>query len=180
MNGEITFRGGYPAVNVKDEETYHSANEKMKALIDALPNEIGQARYESVREDFWSNVAPALAEEAGYGEVYSEGRSDGWLMVEKPPNLDPDEPGFRQRSAEWLRFEDEIGLAILSLREDFHERLEEALTEHEATQRRIATTRALTGQGLMLDVKQLVERNEIPRAELERLLNTYGPAIGGD
>src|ERR1019366_5457602 len=86
----ITLRNGQPAVEVKDHELY-AQNWRFNELQQQLGQSVCDAIYESVLEDFWRLFAPEVAKEYGYGEVWAEGRSNGWLTVGEPPILDPAE-----------------------------------------------------------------------------------------
>ena len=63
-------REGHAAVNVKDHGRY--------TIPDNL-EQYQQAAWELCAEVFWEDAAE-LAKECGYAGVYSEGRSDGWLV----------------------------------------------------------------------------------------------------
>lgn len=77
----VGTRDGKPAVNVKDT-TLWAHDPRTRDLISELAPAIVDAIYEGVREDFWRDVAPDLAREHGYsGEVFSAGRSEGWLVL---------------------------------------------------------------------------------------------------
>ena len=83
----IEYHEGYLAVEVKDNKRYIS-NPNTANLIDTLGAEIAEDIYNGIQYDFWHFFAPEIAQAYGYGKVYSEGRSDGWLIVENPPTLD--------------------------------------------------------------------------------------------
>src|ERR1035437_9769574 len=76
-----------PAVNVKDHHVYHND----PRFTDFSEDEF-QAAYENCQEAFWESYAPEVSKHYGYGEIYSEGRSGGWLVVENPPDLESEYP----------------------------------------------------------------------------------------
>jgi len=47
-----------------------------------------EAAYEGLSYVWWYDTAPAIAEQHGGGEVYQEGRSGGWAVVELPDTAD--------------------------------------------------------------------------------------------
>lgn len=184
MSTTITFRKpGVPAVNVKDDWVFSQhANTPLGKLIDALPEDVVSNVYEGVREDFWTLAAPRLAADHGYGRVWSEGRSGGWLVVEKPPvldlehqdldgtDLDTDEEQLQVNRAGWEVFEREIEQEIEYLRDYWLvERLEEALTERQAAERRTATVKALNAFELVEEAVDCVRRR-LPRPVLEGIV----------
>ncbi len=190
MPKPITFRNGKPALNVKDIKLYQQENAEVKALIDALDKRDVQACYERALETFWQLDAPACAKAYGYGDVYSEGRSNGWLMVEKPPTLDAEEAeelelsaaALRSNLTRWAMFGEDIETTIWSSREHFHALLKDALSERQALERRAEASAAMLLGELVSAVCRLVRGESdghprIPRAELERLLNTYGDRV---
>jgi hypothetical protein len=69
-----------PQINVKDRANYYSDPE-IAEIYDELGERRVSAIYEGVQEDFWYDVAPDIAGEHGYGPVFSDGRSSGWLYV---------------------------------------------------------------------------------------------------
>lgn len=81
---------GSPQVCVKDD-TLWAHDLRTRDMIAALPESEVDAIYAGVVFDFWQVSAPAVAEEHGYSsEVYSDGRSGGWLQ----PKGHPDQLAF--------------------------------------------------------------------------------------
>lgn len=82
----IILRDGRPAIDVKD----HGAYWHDPKLADDLET-IGEAEveriYDGLRENFWEHYAPEIARGHGYGSVYADGRSGGWLVVEGVPDF---------------------------------------------------------------------------------------------
>lgn len=72
-----------PQINVKDHTAYWGI-EPYRSLLAELGSDaehIFEQVYEDARADFWQDVAPEISEQHGYSrEVYSEGRSGGWLV----------------------------------------------------------------------------------------------------
>ena len=137
----ITLRNGKPAIEVKDRTPYH-ARPGFTELYDAVGERIADEEYENLVWAFWNLYAPEIAEEYGYGAVYSEGRSDGWLVVENPPNLDlagenPDADGYHDNYVDeaneaakaWEAFEAQIHALMDNLSETYPARLQERLQE---------------------------------------------------
>lgn len=132
----IERHGGQPAVCVKDRELYaHTA--PYAALIAQLPEDAAETIYQGVLADFWQ-IAGDEASERGYGGVWSEGRSGGWLIVSNPPDLDACEPCYGESSelcdvaTKWLDFAGQIRAEMMAAREMFAQRLSEAVAELEA------------------------------------------------
>jgi hypothetical protein len=186
MSDSITFRDGKPAIDVKDRRTYHQESAEVKASIDALPAERVQAIYEDLQSDFWTFSAPERAKEHGYGGVYSEGRSSGWLLVDKPPvldlekqgldgtDLDTEEEQLQVNRAGWEGFEREIEQEIEGYRAVFEAGLEEALSEHESADRKIKAVAAMLDSDVTRAVIELAERGRVPRAELDQIVLDHG------
>lgn len=132
----IAIRNRQPACEVKDHELYaHNWRfaELQKQLGEATCNVI----YESVIEDFWQHFAPMVAKEFGYGQIYSEGRSNGWLMVSNPPDLSACDPcyGAEGKCADcekWEDFERQIDILIIACRAEYYERLQEEIDNRAA------------------------------------------------
>jgi hypothetical protein len=166
MTDQITFRDGKPAIDVKDRGTYYQESGEVKALIDALPEKAVQAVYERAQSAFWDSYAPNAADAHGYGGVYSEGRSGGWLMVDNPPVLDPAElddcePAEAQERASvntagWEDFEREIEAEIEECRALFYEGLSEALAEHETAERRIKAVAAMSPEEVRDEAESVI------------------------
>jgi hypothetical protein len=78
-----------PAINVKDDVLY-AREEPYATLIEQVGENVANALYERAREGFWMD-ADVLADDFGYGEAFSEGRSGGWLVVSTPPDLDAED-----------------------------------------------------------------------------------------
>lgn len=68
-------------------------------------NLVVEMAYEECKEAFWEDLAPRISEKYGYGKVYSEGRSGGWLTVEFPPALFWPERSLLEHSAKMFREE---------------------------------------------------------------------------
>jgi hypothetical protein len=68
-----------PAVNVKDR-AWHG---RLAAELD-VPDDVGNALWDELRESFWESAVDFLIDEHfGSGvRFYSEGRSGGWLAVD--------------------------------------------------------------------------------------------------
>lgn len=138
---KITFHANghgfsVPAVNVKDD-TLWARDLRTARYIADLSTSIAEAIYEDVREDFWTIHAPELARTFGYGRVYSEGRSGGWLVVETPPDLDACNPCYGSEGqcpacTRWFEFVDAIEAELKDMGEVFVERLRERAAEAEA------------------------------------------------
>ena len=74
----IEYHEGHLAICVKNRNLYSD-------ICSCSSGELQEA-YEQCREAFWEDLAPEISEKYGYGKVYSEGRSEGWLTVEFPPD----------------------------------------------------------------------------------------------
>lgn len=105
-----------PAVDVKDHGVLYARTEPYASLIEEVGEDVANALYERAREGFWMD-ADVLADEYGYGEAYSEGRSGGWLVVSEPPVINTD--GYGQvcasalpRAHRWEQFTQAIESAI--------------------------------------------------------------------
>lgn len=85
----IKYHESKLAVDVKDRHLYRLDPIFSRTFTNLTSDEWNEI-YDSVCEDFWQFLAPHIAERYGYGEVYSEGRSGGWLVVENPPSLEGD------------------------------------------------------------------------------------------
>jgi hypothetical protein len=115
-----------PCVNVKDDVlwTYHR---EARAAMDALDNTaLVESIYDGIVEDFWYDVAPDIAREHGYGNVWQDGRSGGWLYVDHPK-------GFGEEGEEaFLAFASDIRGAVKAAQEMFIQRLQDAVRDLEA------------------------------------------------
>lgn len=81
-----TWHDGEPAVNVKDHIPYANVLPYAR-LIELLPEATVQCAYDECAAYFWG-AAHILADGFGYGETRPRGRSDGWLHVATPPDLE--------------------------------------------------------------------------------------------
>ncbi len=94
------------AVNVKHDFVYRSAPANVRAAIDALGDVKCENIEQSVQRAFWTE-ADALANEHGWADIHSAGRSSGWLVLprtwESPSPIEPVEDE-RDDVARWLRF----------------------------------------------------------------------------
>src|SRR3984957_11786357 len=77
----IEYHNGKLAINVKDHHLYAQDDRFSEYSQQAL-----SVAYEDCKESFWNHFAPEVAEKFGYGKVFAEGRSGGWLVVENEPN----------------------------------------------------------------------------------------------
>jgi len=156
----VRIVSGKPQVCVKDHALWHQhpiAGPLMSELSEAQVESI----YEGVRQDFWRDVAPDIAEEHGYErKLYSEGRSGSWLELSDhchwidyvvtdhlPPQAPPlyippatDEADKDTRAEyglmisqrdTYLRFADAIEGAVKAAGEMFIQRLREAVADLE-------------------------------------------------
>jgi hypothetical protein len=133
-------RGGQPAIDVKDRTAYYHLNTETAHSIDALGPDECQAIYDGMLWDFWHELAPEIARRYGYGDVFSEGRSSGWLVVENPPDLSACDPcyGDSGRCADveqWESFAGEIDALVEHLQREYPARLREAVEDKEVEQR---------------------------------------------
>lgn len=72
---------GQPQINVKDH-TLWASDLRTAEMIAQLGENRVEAIYDGVREDFWSDIAPDIADEYGYGrDIWADGRSGGWLYA---------------------------------------------------------------------------------------------------
>lgn len=186
MADSITFRDGKPAIDVKDRQTIHQARAELKALVEALPENVVQATYEGVQERFWREFAPEAAERHGYGDVYSEGRSSGWLLVDKPPvldlaaqdldgtDLDTEEERLQVNRAGWEDFEREIDQEMEGCRSIFADELREALAEFKAIDRKVKAVAAMSAEEVRDAASDIIDEDKLPREELDRIVLDYG------
>jgi hypothetical protein len=139
---------------VKDQTVWARDPRCARAYADLSEQTIDHV-YEDVKETFWSNDAPSIAREHGYnGDVWSEGRSGGWLelgdamywldyTVDKeltipPASADADEhtrdeyAGMIAQRNKFMRFADAIDGAVKAAGEMFVQRLNEELAELDA------------------------------------------------
>jgi hypothetical protein len=113
-----------PQINVKDRANYYSDPEIAKIYA-----ELGAATveeiYDGVQFDFWEFVAPQIAHERGYGAVFGNGRSSGWLYVPNPYGFDE---GWHDDEAKrgFYNFASAIDEAVGAAQEMFLQRLKEA------------------------------------------------------
>lgn len=145
------YPGSPVGIDVKDRTLY--AHEAPWAdLIEQLDEQAAESAYERVQADFWQEVAPQLAREHGYkGEVHSEGRSGGWLVLSDrqdwtayivdrdmtiPPADDTaDEDTVQEYDAaiaertRFMRFAEAVDAAIDRLREQYADDLRD-LVDH--------------------------------------------------
>lgn len=104
--GDVEFhRDGYgpvrPAVNVKVGLLNWPLEEL--GVSDELAEEAGNLAFELAQEAFWNEIAPDWAQEClGDVEVFSEGRSAGWLVVD---GLEDFETWDAIQLAKWHKFE---------------------------------------------------------------------------
>lgn len=99
-------RAPKPAINVKDR-TLYARVEPYASLIELVGEDVASASYELAAEGFWQD-ADTIARAYGYGPAFSEGRSGGWLIVERPP-FDTEDPAELKR---WTAFEKDIESAV--------------------------------------------------------------------
>jgi hypothetical protein len=122
-----------PQINVKDDRVWWG-DPVLGPMIDELGEDKVSAIYEGVQEDFWQDIAPDIAREHGYsGEVYSAGRSDGWLEI---PEVDEEtlsacnpcygDSGQCADAARFEAFASDIRGAVIAAQEMFLQRLKEA------------------------------------------------------
>lgn len=109
-----------PAVNVKDDVLY-ARTEPYATLIEQVGENVAESLYRRVQEGFWMD-ADVLADEAGYGEAHSEGRSGGWLVVSDPPDVELELEA-------WLKFASDIEGAIEEARAYYVELMREHLAD---------------------------------------------------
>jgi hypothetical protein len=81
----VSFREGKPAVNVKDPVLW-AHHPIVGPIIEELGDERVEAIYQGTVEDFWNVWAQSIANDFGYGEIWSEGRSGGWLTTDHAPD----------------------------------------------------------------------------------------------
>jgi hypothetical protein len=178
---------GVPAINVKQGGSYDSLPAEIRELIEALGDNVLEGMiYTDVQQDFWT-LATLAASRFGYGQAFSAGRSNGWLTVENAPILTIAEAEEHElpidsivpAQVRWSEFVKEIEAEIEHLRTVVYpERLQDALDETRATERREAVTKGLDDQALRSTVLGVFRTSSsVPRVELERLLNTYGGQV---
>lgn len=80
IRGRLSTHHG-PAVCVKDHGAYNS--DPARQFPD-LSEEAVQMIYDGVQADWWEVYAQQVAEDHGYGQAYSAGRSAGWVIVDNP------------------------------------------------------------------------------------------------
>jgi hypothetical protein len=138
---KITFHAdlnNYPrlAVNVKDQ-TLWAQDPRTAKFYDELSEGVISAIYEGICEDFWSTHAQEISEGYGFGQVFSEGRSSGWLVVENTPDLSMCDPCYgdtgRCTDCElWLAFVADIEACIKGMGEEFIRQLAARCAEVDA------------------------------------------------
>lgn len=138
----LAVRAGTPAINVKDNAAWaHDA--RTRDAIGALPQGLVDALYESLQESFWDVAKEiGLRDEFDYN-VFSEGRSGGWLCIDATAWIewldcddplgasitpDDDEPDNEIAKAlverdKFLKFADEISELMAAYEADFVERV---------------------------------------------------------
>ncbi len=134
------LRKGQPAVNVKDHTAYYRVGSATARDIDTLGDRASQDIYDEIQWSFWNEWAPEISRRYGYGDVFSEGRSGGWLIVENPPDLEACDPcyGDTGRCAEleqWEAFTVEIDQLVDRCQTEYPARLREAVENMKAEQR---------------------------------------------
>lgn len=96
------------AVNVKYDGTYHDLPPTCRLAVDNLPEGIVSGIEQQARENFWRD-ARMLAEENGYSDIFSAGRSGGWLCVDKTRTWESPNPAEptddeREQVEDWIAF----------------------------------------------------------------------------
>lgn len=137
----VSYRDDHPAVDVRDDRLYAREPETLR-MIEAVGEPRAEAIYQDTAEFFWTVTAPAIAREHGYtGEIYSAGRSAGWLYVDDatleygfdvPRPMGPlDEWDTEQFDArdQFLRFAEAIDRAVTEAGDDYVYRLGRALED---------------------------------------------------
>lgn len=138
----IEYHEGQPAVDVKDRSTYWQLSDVARAAIEALGENRANAIYDGIVQDFWEVYAPEIARTYGYGAIYSEGRSGGWLVVENAPDLTACNPcygdaldnGKCDDCIHWEAFAAEIDALVESCSQEYPMRLLETVANIEAEQ----------------------------------------------
>lgn len=117
----ITYHNGEPAVNVRDHHLYARDPQYADSIAQLTDGE-WQAIYDDTTWWFWHIAAQDIATDYAYGDIYSDGRSDGWLHVQHIPDLDllGDEPDDADANAvtQWLAFAQRIEQLIDDSRDD--------------------------------------------------------------
>lgn len=136
----ITYRGDDPAINVKDDCLY-TRDPRFEEYVEKLGQPHIDAIYDDIREAFWTHYAPALAREYGYGEIHSDGRCDGWMLVEGTPAFNEADLDYTFRTVahrvaqenrdQWAKFERAIDALIDGCRDQFWTSLREAVEANE-------------------------------------------------
>jgi hypothetical protein len=106
----IEYHNGKLAINVKDHHLYAQDDR-----FSEYSQQVLTMAYGDCQEAFWSRFAPYSAEKFGYGKVFAEGRSGGWLIVENEPSGDELEftpKEFRELIDKWEDFQAEILAAM--------------------------------------------------------------------
>jgi len=105
----------HPAVNVKvysypDVESHFGCSVK-------CAERAGEFAWESAQEQFWNEDAPEIAKNifGDHVEIYSQGRSAGWLVVH---NLEPVESWSAITLSQWWEFERMIQETVAFLTSD--------------------------------------------------------------
>jgi hypothetical protein len=137
----VSYRDNHPAVNVKDQRLYWR-DPNVRPMLEQLGEQRAEAIYQETAEFFWNETAPEIAREHGYtGEVYSAGRSGGWLYVngvtleyelDEPRPIGPldewDTEAFEARD-QFLKFAEAIDKAVDEAGDDYVYRLGQALED---------------------------------------------------
>jgi len=139
----LTYHEGQLAVNVKDLGHYWYSDPRFAKLDrDIITDDVAQMLYDQMAADFWNFDAGQIAEEYGYGKVYSEGRSGGWLIVENAPELDACDPCYGDDPTNgqcadcqrWLEFAERIRELVDGAPDVYIELLTEYLEDAQAEQ----------------------------------------------
>lgn len=82
MSPTLSVRDYHPAVCVKDR-TLWAHDPRTADFYGPLSEQVIGNIYAQTAEDFWSTIVPGIAAEHGIDpdDIYSDGRSSGWLVV---------------------------------------------------------------------------------------------------
>lgn len=128
---KVSRREGMICLEVKDHDLYRDIPEDVRTLGDELGEDRVQGLYDRAQSDFWRWVNDPLAGEHGFGQIYSEGRSSGWLAVDGTEDWeneailnpeDDDERANRQRLFDFF-------FAALDAMEDHRQQWYESIKE---------------------------------------------------
>lgn len=100
----IEYHEGHLAICAKDRNTISLHRHPFCDHTNIVIN----MAYQQCKETFWEDLAPKISEKYGYGKVYSEGRSGGWLTVEFPPDELINMQKYPQVRTKWEMFVEEI------------------------------------------------------------------------